>query len=185
MTDPGSRALSDATSLAESASVVTPPTLPVHPDGSVAPLNLGDRIVREVAFAMRAGQWDGRKSLDDIALRHGITRGSAEQYASQAGRYLRIDGTPDGMLAWLVTELQGIVEEGSPDRVPAIKVLLDTLEKMAARRGGRPQDAGGTPEVRVLLRAPPPELVEVLREEVFRAPVAELEEAMRAEGWSR
>jgi hypothetical protein len=135
------------------------------PEASIAPLNIGDQIVQEVMGLMRAGEWDGRKSADALALRHAITIGSAKQYAVQAGRFLRLHSEPDLMLGHLVTKLHAIVDDNGMDRVPAIKTLLDQLEKMEARRlknGPQLTAVEKAERVRELLRDPPPELVEIL-----------------------
>jgi hypothetical protein len=132
---------------------------------SIAPLNLGDRVVQEIMSLMRAGEWDGRKSADAVAIRYGITIGSAKQLAVQAGRVLRLHREPDQMLGYLVGKLHEIVEANQPDRVPAIKTLLDQLEKMESRRlkNGPPADpAAVLTAAESALDDPPPELVELL-----------------------
>lgn len=153
MNDPA-RSIENAEQPSESEAIV-----------SIAPLNVGDAIVQEIMEMMRGGEWDGRKSCDVIALRHKITIGSAQQFASQAGRFLRLHSEPDQMLGYLITKLHAIVEANGMDRVPAIKTLLDQLEKMEARRlkSGQPSNpADILSAAEDALDNPPPELVELL-----------------------
>ena len=146
------------------------PTEVLRPEDSIAPLNVGDHIVQEIMGLMRSGEWDGRKSAEAFAIRHGTTVGSVKQWAVQAGRCLRLHSEPDQMLGYLIAKLHAIVEDNAPDRVPAVKTLLDQLEKMENRRlKGRPQDrilsgAEAEANMRELLRDPPPELERILTE---------------------
>ncbi len=129
-------------------------------------LTIGDKIIQEIMVRMVMGDWDGRRSADELALKHQRTRGSMLQYAVIAGRFLRIQQTPEAMFEWIVARLRAVVEADQPDRVAAMKVLLDQLERMEKRRGNRPQDKL-TPEqedarLDALLDDPPPRLLERL-----------------------
>jgi hypothetical protein len=138
----------------------------VLPTLTAGELNIGDRIVQEIMVMMTANEWDGRRSADALARKYGQNRSAIMARASEAGRHLRLQRAPDVMFDWLLAKLREVIEESQPDRVPAMKVFLDQLDRIEKRRGNRPQDKLSPEEVdrrtAELLADPPPELAAVL-----------------------
>ncbi len=142
---------------------------PIEATGTeIVPLNVGDRCCLEIMTMMVMGEWDGRRSAREVAVRYGITESAAMSRASEAGRHLRIQRTPDALFEFAMARTREIAGQDDPDRMAALKTIFDQIAAVEKRRGNRPQDKLSPEQederTRALLADPPPRLAELLGE---------------------
>lgn len=149
---------------------VTDPSVELVPVGGQ--LNRGDLIVRELMVLLAMGEWSAGAQATELAQKYGVSRGSVLDRVSEAGRFLRIQRTPDALFEFAMNRTLEIAGQDEVDRMAAVKVLFEQLATVEKRRGNRPQDKL-TPEqedarLDALLDDPPPRLLERLAAKGWR-----------------
>lgn len=89
------------------------------------------KMVHTCIRMMLTGQWDG-ESTTEIANLYSIAHDTMRKIVGEASRFIQISADIDTIEQLARARLIEIAHQDGPDRVPAIKVLLDSLEKRGA-----------------------------------------------------
>lgn len=164
------------------AAMVLPPAGPARDETGLAdPIRQTDRRIIAIVRLMVNREWSPDRG-ERLALEWGISARTVEDYATEAGRIIRLCTDPEAVHEWALTRLREFVEDervgpfgpvvSTKTKIEAIKLTLEatgavTSAGEARRLAKRAIDAPLDPveHFRALLRDPPPELEAILVEE--------------------
>lgn len=110
-------------------------------------------VVRRIMILMTRKQWKRGESAKECAKEWGMTVSLVEHYAAEASRHLDLIGDREALLQTSVGELLRIVDESGSDRVPAIKLALESMGLLKQRHEVEVHEVDKMPKEEVFANA--------------------------------